>query len=450
MGQKYVITTAQRGAIPNWSFLESLVTYCAHNNAELLILPTNGKEPTSTPEKQKEHLHPYLVENFRIVQEDIKLNKKIAIRMFPVLSQQLVPLTSWGRYVQYDCSAIMPSPKLMQKCYANSNRDVPKILMSTGAVTRPNYKDNSWGTKARLDHKYSAIMVDIEDTHNFHYRQLVSSESGIVYDLGMKYKGSDKPLEDRAEALILGDIHVGLTDPQVINATMRLISQVRPKHIIYHDLFDCYSVNHHHTNDLFIQAQKARNGSNNLEEEVKAVGVFLDRIADQSPQDTKHLVVKSNHDEALNRYLREGRFIDDPLNIMFACQLVPNAINGTRDVLEHAIDLAYGQLQGNVKFLQPDEDFKIKGWQLASHGHYGPRGSRGNPRNLENAIGRGIVGHFHSPEIFRDIWVVGTSTVLNLYYTKGSPSDWLQTHALLHPNGKPQLINIINGTYQSE
>lgn len=444
----YVITTAQRGALPNWEFLKSLETYCQHNNAELIILPTNGRYPSSTKADQEEVLHPYLQANFRNVDHDLKLNSKIWIRDFPVKAQQMIPLTSWGRFVQYDRSAIMASPKLMQRCYPNSNQDLPKILMSTGAVTRPHYKNNSWGEKAKLDHRYAAIVVEVKDEETYHYRQLNSLVNGTFYDLGIRYRGEETPSKEPVDALVLGDVHVGVTDPKVVDATYRLIEELEPKHILYHDLCDCYSVNHHHLNDIVLQAQKSRNGEDSLFDEAKAVGQYLTEMVARSPKKTKHLVVKSNHDEAIDRYLREGRFAQDPQNLRFAAELLINAIDEEKDTLERAVELAHRKLPKQVKFLQPDKDFKIRGWQLASHGHYGPRGRRGSVRSLEGVMGRGIVGHFHSPQIFRDIWVAGTSTRLDLHYTRGHPSDWLQAHVVLSPNGKPQLVNIIDGEYR--
>ena len=446
--KNYVITTAQRGALPNWEFLESLNTYCKQNNAELLILPTNGKFPSSTKEDQEEIIHQHLQEKYKVIDHDLKLNDKLYIKNFPTKAQQMIPLTSWGRFVQYDDSAIMASPKLMQKCYANSNQDLPKILMSTGAVTRPNYKDNAWGAKARLDHRYAAIVVQIKSKDTFHYRQLVSGDNGVFYDLGTKYDGKNKPVKSSIEALVLGDVHVGWTDPAVVSATQRLIKETNPKAIMYHDLCDTYSVNHHHENDIVLKAQKALNNQDSLEDEAKKVGEFLALMNKTATPYTKHLIVKSNHDEAIDRYLQEGRFIKDPKNIKFASKLLVNSIDETRDTLQYAIELAYGKLPINIKFLSVDQDYKIGGWQLANHGHNGPCGTQGTTRSLEGTMGRGMVGHLHSPEIFRDIWRVGTSTYLHLPYTKGHASNWVQGHGIINPNGKPQLINIINGEYK--
>lgn len=449
MTKTYVITTAQRGAKPNAAFLRSLQTYCAHNNAELLILPTNGANPTSTREKDKEELDLAFEKDCTVVVGDYKINNKLYIRDFPVKAQQMIPITSWGRFVQYDKSAIMASPKLMLKCYANSNQDLPKILMSTGAVTEPNYKDNSWGMKAKLDHRYAAIVVNVASDVKFHYRQLYAGTNGVFYDLGVKYDGDNAPVKEQVLALIMGDVHVGFTDPAVLAATYQLMEEVNPRNLIYHDICDTYSVNHHHIKDALLQARKARDGKDSLEAELQGVGSFLHDQVERAPE-AKHIVVKSNHDEAVVRYLQERRFADDPRNLYFACELVRAAIDDRHDPLEVGVRKAFGELPSQVKFWPIHKDYKVAGWQLACHGHKGPNGAKASSRGLESAIGRGIVGHFHSPEIFRDLWVVGTSTYLDLEYNRGSPSNWLQAHAILSPNGKPQLINFIDGEYKAQ
>jgi hypothetical protein len=41
---------------------------------------------------------------------------------------------------------------------------------------------------------------------------------------------------------------------------------------------------------------------------------------------------------------------------------------------------------------------------------------------------------------------VGTSTKMRVGYNMG-PSSWLQSHVIIHKNGKAQHINFINGKY---
>lgn len=436
----YVVTTAQRGANPHWDFLRGLEQYVAHNNAELIILPTNGRMTTSTQGEDDEELHPQF-NNYRVVEGDLRLNGNVAIRHFPVKAQQMDPTTSWDRFVAYDESAIMPSPKQRMRIVPNSNTDEPKVLMSTGAVTQPNYKDNSWGVKAQLDHTYGAIVIDVEEDGRFHYRQLRSNTQGTFYDLSQCYKrGLAKPVKERAEALVMGDYHCAQIDPVVLEETKRLIAETNPKLLVLHDFFDGYSISHH---DQGNHINKIRKAGIDLEDELMLNATHLVEMRKQFP-DTKIVVVKSNHDEVLERWLREGRFMGEPHNTKLGLYLLQKVLVG-KDALEEGIKYVYGQIPG-VRFLKRDDDYKVRGWQLANHGDQGANGARASVRALEAACGRQIVGHRHSPEIFRNLFVVGTSTPLRLDYNKG-PSSWLNTHALLYANGQPQLVNIIRGKY---
>ena len=65
----------------------------------------------------------------------------------------------------------------------------------------------------------------------------------------------------------------------------------------------------------------------------------------------------------------------------------------------------------------------------------------------ENAYGLSVTGHAHTPEILRGAWQVGTTSKLNLDYTKGSPSSWFQTACLVYPNGSRQLISVVDGKW---
>jgi len=154
----YIITTAQRGAKPNYDFFNNLSFFSKENNAEILVLPTNGKYPSSTITDQEETIHPYIRENFRIVDGDMKLNNSLYIRNFPTKAQQMIPTTSWDRFVRSEQSAIMASPKIFVKPQANQKGKYPKVLMSTGACTLPNYKSHlAIGRKAMEDHVQGAI-----------------------------------------------------------------------------------------------------------------------------------------------------------------------------------------------------------------------------------------------------------------------------------------------------
>ena len=77
------------------------------------------------------------------------------------------------------------------------------------------------------------------------------------------------------------------------------------------------------------------------------------------------------------------------------------------------------------------------------HGSNGSRGSLLQFRKLNTKI---IVGHYHSPGRKDGAIAVGTSTKLRVGYNQG-PSSWLQSHVIIHKDGKAQHINFINGEY---
>jgi len=92
------------------------------------------------------------------------------------------------------------------------------------------------------------------------------------------------------------------------------------------------------------------------------------------------------------------------------------------------------------------DSYKVKGWELGQHGDMGSNGSRGSLLQFRKLNTKIIVGHYHSPGRKDGALAVGTSTKLRVGYNMG-PSSWLQSHVIIHSNGKSQHINFINGKY---
>lgn len=439
----FVVTTAQRGATPHTKFLEGLEQYAKRNNADILILPTNGSRPTSLQTEDEEILHPRITNHYKVIEGDMPLCPNLYIRDFPVQAQQMDPTTSLDRHIAHDQSAIFASPKQRMRVVPNSNTNLPKVLMSTGACTHPNYRDNRRGTIAELDHVYGAITVTVDDaTGQYHYRQLRANTKGTFHDLAWRFNGSSKPIKQRVDTLVMGDYHTREISPEVLAATEQMLKELQPKNLVLHDFFDGYSINHHERKNRVLLAQKS--GDLDLAQELYDCGRHLAHLRDVA-KDTKIIVVKSNHDEFLDRYLREGMFLEDPQNTHISAEILPHFIKGV-DPLKKGIELTYGKVPG-VRFLSRDDDFKRYGWQLANHGDLGANGARGGHRSLENACSKAIYGHSHTPNIQRQMFHVGTSSHLKLDYTRG-PSSWLNTHALIYGHGHPTLINIVGGDWK--
>lgn len=467
----FVVTTAQKGADPNWNFLNGLERLCNERDGKLMILPTNGKMTTSRRGKKDQDDKEIITfrdwinnrKNAEIVFDDElyevpiaakeKLNHVLYVMNYPVKAQQMIPLTSWDRHVKVDKSAIIPSPKLMMFPQANSKQSLPKILMSTGAVTEPNYKTNSWGTHAYLDHDYGAILVEVVDDEVYHFRQLVANENGVFYDLGRRFDGEDASVKEGAELMVLGDLHAGETDKESWKATKKMLREFNPSYVILHDLFSGVCVNPHEQGNETRRARRAIEGRDLLEHELRECGMALTELKGLLSDHAQIVVARSNHDQFLDRYINAGDFRNAPgqnlpLLYRLAADLVETPVE---DLAGGALRLgienyAYHAVPG-VKWLRSDEDFKKRGWQFGDHGHLGPNGSKGTIRNQEKSLGKSVCGHSHSPGIFRDAWRVGTLSELDLGYNKGA-SNWMHTNFIFYRNGQGQLVNILNGQYK--
>ena len=101
---------------------------------------------------------------------------------------------------------------------------------------------------------------------------------------------------------------------------------------------------------------------------------------------------------------------------------------------------------GNVRCLGINDSYVVLGNELAIHGHQGASGSRGSIVQFKNINTKTITGHSHNPTREDGAVVVGTLTKLRLSYNTGL-SSWMQSNAVIFPNGKVQQIHIINGKY---
>ncbi len=439
MVSRYIVTSAQLGASYSQEFLASLELYAEKRKAEIIIVPINGSKPD---EKLHKNLQKYTVTN------SYQFSKNFVLEDFPVKAQQIRPLTGLGRFIQGNKSAVVGSPKQHLEVLATSNASLPKILVTTGAITKPNYNpEDRIGVIADKDHVYGALVVEVDEkAGTFHYRHIRAKKStGHFVDMGIEYTPSGRIRRSNSEAVVLGDLHVGQTDKVAYNGSKELIERVKPKYVIVHDLFDGSSISHHDAHKQIYRAQKGARGKLSLTRELKECGSYLVDLQKSLPRGGKIIIVKSNHDEHLNRYLEEGRYGDDPENLYLASRLSTAMFEG-KDPLKEGIKLAYGDFGKNVKFLSRDEDFKVYGIQLGSHGDLGGNGSRGSITSQQINYGKSIVGHRHTPSIRGDAYCVGTLTNLKLDYNRG-PSSWLQTNAVVNQDGSVQLVNLIQGQY---
>jgi len=433
---------------PNKNLISGLEKYAKNKGAELMYLSMNGMDATEYPEKYADKFFKNNANVYHPKDRNIRLNKNCILSDDIVPPQNMDPATSRDRIVQGDQTRIYAHSKQRFKSVAAGNGRLPKLLITTGACTHPNYNTkNHRGDMAKKEHKYGAVVVEIIDNTYFNVRHIPAMRNGKFVDMGKLYNGNNRTGRANVEALVLGDIHWGDHDTKTIQANDEMLKYFNPKRLFLHDFLNGHSVNPHERDQMITRIRSYEEGRLSIEDELKSANKELVRIAKENPKVEINMVY-SNHGFFIDRYLEGAQFTKEPWNAKIALKLASEMVDG-KDPMEVGLKMM-GRIPSNVNFLKITDDYKVWGWQLASHGHKGISGARGSVRSREVAFGKSITGHTHAPEIMRNTVIVGTSTRLDLPYTDGSASRWMGSNAILYEGGLVQLLPVISGKWMSK
>lgn len=457
---KFVVTSAVTNCQVHEKALKALENYCFRNNALLLILPC------SDPAKSLKHDKKWTLSSkllpHEIVFKDLQLNNNLFLSSIKLSAKQINPLTGLSRVGQRKGCFIYASPKQFLEYVAtsNDNSDMPRALMTTGAITVPDYDtDRYMGERlaymAKQDHLLGAIIIELDkelgSENYFHYRQIqFEPKTGSFIDIDTKYLASGDIKSSKASLFKIPDFHVDETDPIAISTWKDIIKVTNPDYVSLEDFFNGTSINHHEQGQIITKAIKSQDNLLGLDRELKACNNQLKEIL--SWNFNKLVMIYGNHENFLFRYLNEFRFKDDPENQEISLKLSLATLQN-KNPFQFAMQDIYGlSSKKEVIWLKEDESFKLQEIENGAHGHLGPNGTR-NPSliGLEKSYGLGNFNHSHVPGIYRGAYRGGTSTYLDsrVKYKKG-PSAWMQTGILQHPNGSRQLINIVNGKWRDK
>lgn len=379
----FFLSAAVAGQTLNVPLFNTVQNFCKVTGAELRILPVRGV-------KKGDELYPIELHDFMDkFYTEIKFNSNLTAIDMMLYPQQQLPLTGFDRYAQGK-SIIIASPKQQLKFVPVSNIGLPHIAHTTGAITNPdNYAHTRAGAMAAKDHKIGGLIIQVVDSKVFHVRQVQVNEHGGFQHLGKYYEGSKVDIAD-ATAVVIPDYHCGFHDDESTSAWFRLVDEVKPKYVIFHDLFDGYSISHHHDDDIYTQVNRPSH--------VKTLELELKCVADELLKWQKHtkaqlVIVKSNHDEVIEKWLKKGKWKFDRENYNVGLRLANYYVTQQRDPLECYLRDVHNVK--NVRFLQRTEEFKLEGVHLGYHGDKGPNGTRGGAKSLSAVLGDCVIGHFH-------------------------------------------------------
>jgi len=448
--QTFVVTWAQNATPIFAPFLKSVKTYLKHNDAQLLVVPGRYKNATSIWTKQQEDdewwhkdIEPYLCGN------ETKLDRNLTLLAdLPIQPTAVNPLSGSVKTQSGPLSCIVGHPQIAQETVATPQSKLAKIVMTTGAITKPNYSKSRAGKQGEFHHEYGAVVVEI-DGPRFHVRHIIADGHGKFYDFDKLYNGDKITKGHRAACFVSGDFHAKFLDPKVKEAWWTgkdsLLNLVKPKAQVFHDVFDGYFGSHHHNHDPFLKARKHFNGDNDGASEIElTVNELIDCLICD-----KNYITKSNHDEHLDRWLKETDWRKDPQNAEFYLETSLAWIKSIKageglDPFKYWVE----KKTQKADFLGRADVISIKDHIVSYHGDKGPNGARGSRKSMNNIGSKSIIGHSHSPGRDKGCIQVGLSAVYGLEYAVGSPSSWMHTSAIIYPSGKVALINCIDGKYK--
>lgn len=346
-------------------------------------------------------------------------------------------------------SCIFGSPKVQLEMIPVLDGNKPKMMLSTGAVTVLNYSDSKSGKKGEFHHTLGFCVVEIKDNEVFFVRQVTADDkTGAFTDLYYRVEEGKVTRVDEIEAIIFGDIHYGHHDEQVITSTLKFLEKVKPNHVVLHDVFDGNSISHHEMKNPFMQYGKEKAGTNDLGKELDVMMSGLKAF----DKFKNVVIVRSNHDDFLDRWLINEDWKKQPTHKNSRLYMQLSDI-----LLEQYGSDAYrvaGVIPALIKqrfpkFITLDRSasYRVKGgWELGQHGDIGSNGSRGSLLQFRKLNTKIVVGHYHTPGRKDGALAVGTSTNMRVGYNLG-PSSWLQSHVIIHTDGRAQHINFINGEF---
>ena len=452
-GSRFILTSAQNATAVFTPFWDNLLVLAKHYDAQIMVSRFRYNVSVQQARQSKTDAVAsaaewYADELRQYIHDDrVRLcDGLVWAGDMNILPTAADPLSGMDSFTGLD-SCVFPHAKIAMKSIAVAMTDAPKKNYTTGCVTLSNYIKRKAGQKAEFHHAYGALLVEIDDDGDYFCRQLNADDEGVICDLGIKVVDG-KVKTNRPAALGAGDIHARNVDPVVYRATWGkggLVDTLNPKNQFVGDVLDFDSRSHH--NDIFDNYRLHCSGGDCVESEVQET---FDCISGILRDDIKTHIKKGNHDEHMDRWLREGNFKTDLTNAPFYLEAMAaklraiKAKNDDFDLLEWSFDRIGGL---DVEFISRNKTIVVAGIDMSQHGDMGPNGSRGSVRNLAK-VGRKVnIEHSHSAHIFDGAYQAGTSTRLDMDYLKG-PSSWSHVHILTHENGKRQMIEFKNGKWR--
>jgi hypothetical protein len=433
----YFVTSMFAGSSIREACVKTAFNFCQVNDAQFVILPMRGVlRSTRFPLAIYEQYRQYFATQY-------DFNENLAAMDFLLSPQQIISSTGISRFTKKGKSIIAAHTKQNMESIPSPHGTYPHLIYFTGCISEPEYSEDRIGHIAKQDHVFGGLIITVKNNKIFHIRNVQFDKDGGMCDLDRYYYGDN--VVSVNPSIVLGDSHVGIESKIAHTVSKKMIQDFGCQKIFMHDLVDFRSINPHEKDDLFAKYNRPE-CQKTLQSELDYAGSFLEEFT-SGIEDRQIVVIPSNHDEFLIRYLKSGEFVKDrPDNAKLAAELFSKTLDGYNPTEYYFKSRGYAL--GNVNF--PDYTTPIiEHGYTQIHGSYGVNGAKGSLTSFDKCFDKSVSGNAHGPAIFRRQVRVGTlSKTLQDYNKKNAGTTGMATNCLLYPNGTFQLLNIIDGEYR--
>lgn len=479
----FLVTTAVANHSLNTDFFKAALDWAEKNNGDIFVVPANLQSTGISNELLN---HPRV----HIVVSDIDITPELQINKIDIMAKALRPKTGLEKLSQsVSKSAIVASTQVQHHFLPVSQGEYrTRELIFTGAITNPDYNNSRvvsrrTSTLAATNHQLGAVIVEKVPVSSEQFptpnsRGVAMARSitfsvdtqGFTHD-GVFYsalsRSEEKFRKPKVQAIVAGDLHVGITNDIAMQALYREIEKSDPEYLIVHDIYHGWSISHWESKNKLSLEKRAKHGMLSLSDELTAVSNEVSRLQLRFPK-LKIVVVKANHNEWITRYLQDGRAAGDPQNMRVARILEGFAAQGkeTLECLRTGLleyDVASNRLvdgglipivmdpsrllimERNQAFVLGSKTNPNKKVHVGEHFDKGDSGASASPNTFNIAMPNSTGAHTHVPQRIGNFVNVGTMTNLDGGYT-GYIGKWMHGFATVDDSGEIQLHLVRFGT----
>lgn len=430
---KVVITFAVDGHPIDQECLDVLLNYSKINKCDFFILwGQDGKKKTGVGFKKDDFKK---IKNYLATSVEFDKDKKCQAKDLKISYSTKNPLINLDKLSNYTTTFIVGSPKQYLSILPYHPSGEYKVARSTGTISAIKYDSTVSGSLDKQHNTMGGLVLEYsESSKRYIVRELIY-KNFMINDMGVVYTSNKnvKPIKDSSvPAMVLGDMHFPEEDEECVAKTISLINKLNVDKVILHDIFSLNSISHHDIEKPLVQAIKTTNdGFMTLKDEMLEASRKLDAMAKQCPNAT-FIVVHSNHDDFLAKYLNGSSWLYDRPNTITAMKLFVDIAEGKNPFEGYFTSK-------NVHFLKEHEALEICGYELGEHGHSGISGARGSALTYSKTYSKSVSAHTHSPSTYETSVIVGTNSKLLLGYN-GGITKWAHDNVAIYGNGTHQHI----------